>query len=113
MGRLGRVRRQGLAEEEREVLLNRSDHLLQLRSRVRASGLCRQGGLVGPADGGHPLKRAGWRGEGKWERVSWNQVLDEISSAVRSLLEQAPALVPAAVSPGGIRVLLPRTESLK
>ncbi|RLF08727.1 MAG: molybdopterin oxidoreductase, partial [Thermoprotei archaeon] len=28
----------------------------------------------------HPLKRAGERGEGKWERVSWNQALSEIAS---------------------------------
>ncbi len=36
----------------------------------------------------YPLKRAGRRGEGKWERVSWDTVLDEISHAVRLLLEQ-------------------------
>jgi thiosulfate reductase/polysulfide reductase chain A len=28
----------------------------------------------------YPLKRAGERGEGKWERVSWDQALDEIAS---------------------------------
>ena len=30
----------------------------------------------------HPLKRAGERGEGKWERVSWNQALSEIASGL-------------------------------
>jgi anaerobic selenocysteine-containing dehydrogenase len=34
----------------------------------------------------HPLKRAGKRGEGKWQRVSWEQVLEEISTEIRKLL---------------------------
>jgi len=31
----------------------------------------------------HPLKRVGRRGEGKWERVSWNEVLDELAGRIR------------------------------
>ncbi len=31
----------------------------------------------------HPLRRAGKRGEGKWERVSWERVLDEIGARIR------------------------------
>lgn len=34
----------------------------------------------------YPLKRAGKRGEGQWERVSWDQVLSEISAAIRKLI---------------------------
>ena len=34
----------------------------------------------------YPLKRAGRRGEGKWTRMSWDQVLEEISSEIRKLL---------------------------
>lgn len=30
----------------------------------------------------HPLKRAGKRGEGKWERVSWDAALDDIAARV-------------------------------
>ncbi len=31
----------------------------------------------------HPLRRSGKRGEGKWERVSWSRVLDEIGGRIR------------------------------
>src|SRR5207248_2753712 len=34
----------------------------------------------------YPLKRAGERGEGKWERISWQRVLEEISSEIRRLI---------------------------
>ncbi len=30
----------------------------------------------------YPLKRVGARGEGKWERISWDQAMDEIASAL-------------------------------
>jgi thiosulfate reductase / polysulfide reductase chain A len=33
----------------------------------------------------HPLKRVGDRGENKWERVSWDQALDEIADRLRQL----------------------------
>ena len=35
----------------------------------------------------YPLKRVGKRGEGKWEPISWDQVLDEISEKIRVSLE--------------------------
>ena len=34
----------------------------------------------------YPLKRVGKRGEGKWERVSWDEVLDDIAGRVRNAL---------------------------
>jgi anaerobic selenocysteine-containing dehydrogenase len=33
-----------------------------------------------------PLKRAGKRGEGKWERVTWDQVLDDIAARIRKAI---------------------------
>jgi anaerobic selenocysteine-containing dehydrogenase len=36
----------------------------------------------------YPLKRAGKRGEGKWQRVSWDEVLDDIAGRVRKALQE-------------------------
>ena len=36
----------------------------------------------------HPLKRAGKRGEGRWERVSWDDALDDIASRVRKAIRE-------------------------
>ena len=35
----------------------------------------------------YPLKRRGKRGSGEWERVSWDQALDEISGKIRTSLQ--------------------------
>ena len=34
----------------------------------------------------YPLKRGGKRGEGKWERVSWDEVLDDLASRIRKAI---------------------------
>ena len=36
----------------------------------------------------YPLKRKGNRGEGQWERVSWDQVLDDIAGRIRKALQE-------------------------
>ena len=36
----------------------------------------------------YPLKRAGERGEGKWERVSWDDALDDIAGRIRKAMEE-------------------------
>ena len=33
----------------------------------------------------YPLKRVGERGEGKWERISWDQALDEIAEKIAKI----------------------------
>ena len=34
----------------------------------------------------HPLKRVGARGEGRWQRVSWDEVLDTLAARIRKAL---------------------------
>ncbi|MBI5301794.1 MAG: molybdopterin-dependent oxidoreductase [Chloroflexi bacterium] len=36
----------------------------------------------------HPLKRAGARGSGKWQRLSWDQAIDEITTQMRTIATQ-------------------------
>ena len=36
----------------------------------------------------YPMKRAGRRGEGKWERVSWDEALDTIAARIRAALQE-------------------------
>ena len=35
----------------------------------------------------HPLKRIGARGEGRWERISWERALDEIADRLRAAID--------------------------
>lgn len=36
----------------------------------------------------HPLRRTGERGEGKWERITWDEALDEIAGKAKELMEK-------------------------
>ena len=45
-----------------------------------------------------PMKRIGERGEGKWERISWEQALDEIAEKLKTLIrEDGPRCVTATI----------------
>jgi anaerobic selenocysteine-containing dehydrogenase len=39
----------------------------------------------------HPLKRAGERGEGRWERISWDRALDEIAAKLLEIKREEGA----------------------
>ncbi|HVB56107.1 MAG TPA: molybdopterin-dependent oxidoreductase [Candidatus Acidoferrales bacterium] len=36
----------------------------------------------------HPLRRAGKRGEGKWERVTWDEVLEDLGVRIRRAIQE-------------------------
>ncbi len=36
----------------------------------------------------HPLRRAGGRGEGRWEQVSWDEALDDIAARIRKAITE-------------------------
>jgi thiosulfate reductase/polysulfide reductase chain A len=60
---------------------------------LNRGALCERGQLMlehlyNPARLNYPLKRAGQRGEGKWQRITWDQALDEIAVKLRTLRDQ-------------------------
>jgi thiosulfate reductase / polysulfide reductase chain A len=59
-------------------------------------GLCCRGNislkhLDHPARVNYPLKRKGKRGSGEWERISWDQALDEITARLAQIREESGA----------------------
>ncbi len=43
-------------------------------------------GFYHPERVNFPLKRAGERGEGKWQRISWEQAFDEIAEGLKGII---------------------------
>jgi anaerobic selenocysteine-containing dehydrogenase len=58
------------------------------RGRCCAKGPATLNQVCDPERIRYPLKRVGKRGEGKWERVSWDEVLDDIAGRVRKALQE-------------------------
>ena len=58
------------------------------RGRNCAKGPATLNQVTDPERIRYPLKRIGNRGEGKWERVSWDEVLDDIAGRVRKALQE-------------------------
>ena len=117
LGRLGRARRQGVAATGRKALRAGAHHLLQLRIGVRAARLRRQGHQGDPQARGqpapprfarpqlrqgprdpqpdprprpHPLSHeaGGPRGSGKFERTTWDEVLDTFAARIRKAIQE-------------------------
>src|SRR5437764_8243460 len=58
------------------------------RGRNCAKGPATLNQVTDPERIRYPLKRAGKRGEGKWERVNWDEALDDIAARVRKALQE-------------------------
>lgn len=63
---------------------------------TNAGGLCCRGNIAlehinHPARINHPLKRVGKRGEGKWEKISWEQAIREISEKLMQIKQESGA----------------------
>ncbi len=54
----------------------------------------------------HPLRRAGARGEGRWERVGWDEALDLVASQTRSTVESYGSLAVLDYARAGSHSLL-------
>ena len=77
--------------------------------------ICQKGCLTGrqpydPKRLKKPLKRAGERGEGKWEEISWDQALDEIGA---KLCELRDAYGPQSVAIWNLRAGVPPAYGLE
>lgn len=54
----------------------------------------------------HPMKRIGERGEGKWERISWDEALDKIASEIKRVRDTyGPQAVMMLPGQGDVNVL--------
>lgn len=58
------------------------------RGKLCAKGHASIEHLYNPARLKYPLKRAGKRGEGKWERISWDEAFDEIVREINEVKEK-------------------------
>ena len=57
-------------------------------------GLCQHKIVYHPDRLKYPMKRVGERGEGKWQRISWDEALDTIASRLKDIGERyGPASV--------------------
>ncbi len=65
-----------------------SDEVPDLNPRGCNKGACYVEYVYGEQRVKVPLKRAGERGEGKWQRISWDQALDEIADKMLDVLQQ-------------------------
>ena len=63
------------------------DHAIS-RGRLCARGKLFIDHLYHPARLNHPLKRTGERGANQWQRLSWDQALDEVAEQLGSLRNQ-------------------------
>ncbi|MFC1904331.1 molybdopterin-dependent oxidoreductase [Chloroflexota bacterium] len=56
--------------------------------RICLKGLTHVESLYSPSRLTHPMKRAGQRGEGKWERITWEDALDTIAGNFREIKDK-------------------------
>jgi len=75
----------------------------RLRSVVRACPRARAAAeyIYHPDRLNYPLKRVGEKGEGKWEKISWKQALDEIAAKLKELVNNyGPETVATSLGTG-------------
>lgn len=59
-----------------------------LRDNICMKGIYAPKGFAHPDRVLHPLRRVGARGEGRWERVSWDDAMGEIAERLRAVVER-------------------------
>jgi DMSO reductase family type II enzyme molybdopterin subunit len=69
-------------EEQAAVYPHIEDGVPDMNPRGCQKGSCFSRVMYGAERLKYPLKRAGERGEGKWQRISWDQALTEVADAM-------------------------------
>lgn len=75
-------------------------------------GTCWSQSLDGPDRAAFPLKRAGERGEGKWEQISWEQALTEIADKMLDAIETMDRIPSFGTERRRFPLLAPPADSL-
>ncbi|MBR2836164.1 MAG: molybdopterin-dependent oxidoreductase [Coriobacteriales bacterium] len=71
------------------------------KGRVCAKGLAAIQALYNPNRMKYPFKRAGERGENKWERISWKEAIDTIADNLMEIYEKDPMKLVISTGGGG------------
>ncbi len=69
-------------EEQNAIMEASNPSLPDFNPRGCQKGICTSQVMYGPQRLKYPLKRIGARGQGKWQRLSWDQALDEIAGKI-------------------------------
>jgi len=87
-------------EEQRSPYVASSAGLPDFNPRGCQKGACGSTLMYSPSRVRYPLRRVGARGEGRWERISWDEALASIATAmVDTVAEQGPAGVICELGP--------------
>jgi anaerobic selenocysteine-containing dehydrogenase len=78
----------GFVDEGRIVKIEGNPRHPNNQGTICAKGIAAVNLVYNPDRLLYPLKRAGARGEGKWQRITWEEALDELSLRLRELREQ-------------------------
>ncbi len=78
------------------------------RGTICAKGLAQMERLNHPDRLTYPMKRVGHRGEGKWNRISWEEALDTISQKIKGTIEHSgpETIAFAQGTPKGLELFL-------
>ncbi|MBR0405026.1 MAG: molybdopterin-dependent oxidoreductase [Eggerthellaceae bacterium] len=71
------------------------------KGRVCAKGLAAIQALYNPMRMKYPMKRAGERGENKWERISWKEAIDTVVTNLMDVYEKDPMQLVISTGGGG------------
>ena len=82
------------------------------RGLICPKGIAYQQVVYHPERLTHPMKRAGGKGEGRWQKISWEEVLDEIAAKLLAIKNAYGPEAIAASCGGNPRRSMPATRFL-